>query len=151
MHDASGGVPAGALAAMIKRGAATKPVTIALADGWRAKADISKRVGTWQMRGMASGGLVLDDLTDEARTSRGLEKDKLGLLVKSVGQYGQHAAAKNAGFQKDDVIVEAGGGTARMTEGEWLGQLLQKHAAGTKLPVTVLRGAQRIELSLPMQ
>ena len=141
----------GTLAAVVKRGADTKPVGITLAAGWRAKADISKRVGTWQMRGMASGGLVLEDLPDEARTPRGIEKDTLALLVKSVGQYGKHAAAKNAGFQKDDVIVAAGSLTARMSEGEWLGHFLRKQMPGEKVKVTVLRGTERTDLSLPMQ
>ena len=141
----------GTLSAVVQRGPDTKPLTFTLAEGWRAKSDISKRVGTWQMRGMASGGLVLDDLADDARTARGLDKDKLGLLVKSVGQYGKHAAAKNAGFQKDDVIVEADGRTARWSEGAWLGHLLQTQKPGGSVKVTVLRGTQRVELTLPMQ
>ena len=126
-------------------------MSLALTDGWRAKSDISRRVGTWPMRGMATGGLVLEDLTDEARAARGIDTDKLALLVKFVGQYGKHAAAKNAGFQKDDVIVEAEGLATRSSEGEWLGHLLQKQMPGGKLKVAVLRGAQRIELSMPMQ
>ena len=141
----------GTLPAIVKRGADTKPISLTLAEGWREKSDISKRVGTWQMRGMASGGLVLEDLADETREPRGIEKAKLALLVKSVGQYGKHAAAKNAGFQKDDVIVEADGLSARMTEGEWLGLHLQRHMPGGNVKVTVLRGTQRVELSLPMQ
>ena len=143
--------PSGALAAVVKRGSDTKQLSVSLAEGWREKCDISKRGGTWQMRGMASGGLVLEDLDDETRAPRGIAKDKLALLVKSVGQYGKHAAAKNAGFQKDDVIVEADGLSARMTEGEWLGRFLQKQMPGGNVKVTVLRGAQRVELSLPMQ
>ena len=57
------------------------------------------------MRGMACGGLVLEDLADEERSRRGLGAQAMALFVKGVGQYGKHAAAKNAGFQKDDVIV----------------------------------------------
>jgi hypothetical protein len=141
----------GTLTAMVKRGSGTKPLDIALAEGWREKSDISKRVGTWEMRGMASGGLVLEDLADEARTPRGLAKEQLALLVKFVGEYGKHAAAKNAGFQKDDIILEADGLTARWSEGAWLAHLLQKHIPGEKVKITVLRGAERVELSMPMQ
>ena len=94
---------------------------------------------------------ILEDLDDETRAPRDIAKDKLALLVKSVGQYGKHAAAKNAGFQKDDVIVEADGLSARSSEGEWLGHFLQKQMPGGNVKVTVLRGAQRVELSLPMQ
>ena len=103
------------------------------------------------MRGMASGGLSLEDLSDDARQQRGLAKDELALLIKGVGQYGKHAAGKNAGFQKDDVMVKVEGLSGRLTESEFIGRLLQKHRAGEKIKVTVLRGPQRVELSLPMQ
>jgi S1-C subfamily serine protease len=75
----------------------------------------------------------------------------MGLFVKFVGQYGKHAAAKNAGFQKDDVLVELDGKSARMTESELLGYLLQHHNPGERLIATVLRGGERLDLSLPMQ
>ncbi len=141
----------GTISALVVRDKVEKPITISLPAGWRAKADISKRVGTWQMRGMASGGLVLEDLSDDARSPRNLAKDKMSMLVKSVGQYGKHAAAKNAGFKKDDVIVELGGLSGRVTEGELIGLLLQTHQLGEKLKTTVLRGNERVELMMPMQ
>ncbi|NDF01154.1 MAG: peptidase, partial [Verrucomicrobia bacterium] len=126
-------------------------LTLSLPAGWRAKSDISRRVGTWPMRGMATGGMVLVDLSDEERTARGLAKDRLGLFVKGLGQYGKHAAAKNAGFQKDDVLVEIHGQSARVTEGELIGQFLQQTKPGDKIKTVVLRGDKRIELLLPMQ
>ena len=126
-------------------------LNITLPPGWRSKADISRRVGTWQMRGMAAGGLLLEDLGEEVRRERGLDAQKMALFVKHVGQYGTHAAAKNAGFQKEDVIVEFAGASNRMTESEVLGWLLQNHLVGARVKATVLRGQQRLELSLPMQ
>jgi membrane-associated protease RseP (regulator of RpoE activity) len=142
---------AGALPARVKRGATELALTLALPDGWRAKSDISRRVGTWPMRGMASGGMVLVDLSDEERAKRGLANDQLGLFVKFLGQFGKHAAAKNAGFMKDDVLVELNGQTARITEGELIGRLLRETKPGDKLKAVVLRGDQRVELLLPMQ
>lgn len=141
----------GTLPALVVRDKKEKQLSISLPAGWRTKADISKRVGAWQMRGMATGGLVLEDLPDAERSQRSLATDKMALLVKFVGQYNKHAAAKKAGFQKDDVIVELGGTSARMTEGELMGRLLQKHQAGEKLKTTVLRGQERVELVMPMQ
>jgi len=135
----------------VKRGGGEKSLSLTLPADWRERADISKRVGTWGMRGMASGGMVLEDLGDPERSQRGVEKNKLALLVKSVGQYGKHAAAKNAGFQKDDVIVELDGTTRRVTEGELIGRLLQKHLPGERVKAVVLRGKERVGLSLPMQ
>lgn len=148
LHRAPDGGP---LVAKVKRGKSETSLTFALPADWRAKSDISRRVGTWPMRGMATGGMVLTDLTDEERVARGLAKDKLGLFVKGLGQYGKHAAAKNAGFQKDDVLVEVNGQSARISEGEFIGQLLQQTRPGEKLKTVVLRGDKRVELMLPMQ
>ncbi len=76
---------------------------------------------------------------------------QMALRVKHVGEYGKHAAAKRAGFLKDDVVVEVDGVTKRTSEGELIGQLLRKHPAGTAVNATVLRGGKRVELKLPMQ
>jgi len=141
----------GPLAAVVKRGGAEKSLNLALPAGWRNRSDISGRVGTWGMRGMASGGLLLVDLTDEERSERGLGKSEMALFVKHVGEYGSHAAAKKAGFQKGDVIVALDGAAGRVTESELIGRLLQKHLPGEQLKATVLRGQQRVELNLPMQ
>jgi membrane-associated protease RseP (regulator of RpoE activity) len=142
---------AGALPMEIRRGNSKKSLTLALPAGWRAKSEISKRVGTWPMRGMALGGLILEESPDAIRTQHAIGKDKLALRVKGVGQYGKNAAAKNAGFQKDDVLVEIDGKSDRVTESELIGRLLQAHHPGEKIKVAVLRGGARKELSLPMQ
>ncbi len=141
----------GPLPARVRRAGDELKLALNLPVGWRAKSDISRRVGTWPMRGMATGGMILVDLTDEERTTRGLAKDTLGLFVKGLGQYGKHAAAKNSGFQKDDVLVELNGQATRLTEGELIGQLLQHTKPGDQLKATVLRGEKRVELLLPMQ
>ncbi len=136
--------------AMLQGGQGSRFV-LNLPAGWRSKSDIARRVGTWQMRAMAFGGLKLDDLADDARTSRGLGPKDLALFVAGVGQHGKHAAAKNAGFQKEDIIIAIGGLQTRHTESELLGHLLQKHQPGERVEATVLRGAQRVQLTLPMQ
>ncbi|MFZ4681936.1 MAG: Trx7/PDZ domain-containing (seleno)protein [Terrimicrobiaceae bacterium] len=141
----------GSLPLQIKRGNAMKTLTLALPKDWRRKADISRRVGTWPMRGMASGGLLLEDLGDTERTSRSIDPKAMALRVKGVGQYGKHAAAKKAGFQKDDVIVEIAGRSNRMSEGELIGHILQDHRAGEKVKATVLRGTEKVSLTLPIQ
>jgi len=141
----------GSLPAVVKRGGATVSLNLDLPAGWREKADISKRVGTWPMRGMALGGMVLEELGDDERAERGIAKEHMALRAKGVGQFGKHAAAKNAGFQKDDVITEIDGSSSRATEGQLIGRLLQQHKPGERVKTTVLRGKQRVELSLPMQ
>jgi hypothetical protein len=141
----------GALAAVVRRGGANVPITMHLPAGWRSKSDISRRVGTWSMRAMALGGMSLVDLDDAARATRGLGAQAMALHVKGLGQYGKHAAAKKAGFMKDDVIVAIDGATTRTSEGELIGRLLQQRNAGDLADVTVLRGTERVTLKLPMQ
>jgi hypothetical protein len=141
----------GKLAAVVKRGSAPVTLAITLPSGWREKADISRRVGTWPMRGMALGGLVLEELPDEDRAKLGIDKDRMALRAKGVGQYGKHAAAKNAGFQKEDVITELDGSSARTTESALIGKLLKDHKPGERIKAGVLRSGKRIDLSLPMQ
>lgn len=137
--------------AVVGRDGAERKVTLELPSGWRRKTDNGKRVANWSMRGMATGGMVLDDLPDDARGQRGLDLKQLALNVRSVGQYGKHAAAKNAGFRKDDVIVQIDGLDRRMGEGELFAHLLQQRFAGDKVSATVLRGPEKVRLELPMQ
>lgn len=141
----------GSLPVVAKRGGSEQSLNIDLADHWRSKADISRRVGTWGLRGMALGGLVLENLSNQERDRRGLKQDSMALWVKHVGEYGTHAAAKKAGFQKDDVVVQIDRMTGALGEGEVIGQILQNHQAGEKLKTEVLRGSERVELSLPVQ
>jgi serine protease Do len=142
---------AAAIPVVVKRGDAEQKLEVTLTSGWRSTTDSSKRVGFWPMRGMATGGMVLEDLPDEERTKRGLDGKQLALFVKAVGQYGKHAAAKNAGFQKEDVIVEIDGITTRTTESQMVEKFLKERMVGTKVKAVVLRGEKRVELVLPMQ
>ncbi len=141
----------GSLVAVIKRGSAEMGLAIELPAGWRSKSDIARRVGTWGMRGMATGGLLLEDLADGERRQQQIGTDRMALLVKHVGEYGSHAAAKKSGFLKGDVVVDIAGISGRMTESELIGYLLQKHRPGEKIKASVLRGQQRLDLTLPMQ
>ncbi len=142
---------AGSLAAIVQRGSEQLKLNVPLPDGWRFHSDISRRVGTWGMRAMALGGLWLEDLSDEERAKRGLKPDQLGLFAKHVGEYNEHAAAKKAGFQKEDVIVELAGSSARVSESELIGRLLKSYQPGDKVKTVVLRAGERVELSLPIQ
>lgn len=141
----------GKLFAVAKRGGATVNAVLTLPPGWRETSDISKRVGTWPMRGMALGGMVLEALGDEERGKLGIARDRMALRAKYVGQNGNRAAAKNAGFLKDDVLTEMDGSSSRISESGLIGKLLRDHKPGERVKATVLRGGKRLELSLPMQ
>lgn len=141
----------GAFTVEINRGGPKKSVSLSLPANWRTKSNVSKRAGTWPMRGMALGGMILEEAPDTTRAHHNIGKDKLALRVKGLGQYGKNAAAKNAGFLKDDVLVEIDGTSDRMSEGELIARLLQNHQPGEKIQAIVLRGGERKKLSLPMQ
>jgi serine protease Do len=140
----------GEIPAEIERDGRTQKTTMSLPSGWRQKSDISFRATTWELRRMATGGLVLEDVSDADRRKHGLADDVLALRVKHVGEYNEHAAAKQAGFKKNDIVIAAADRTARMTEGQFIAAALDNRR-GTKLAVTVLRGDDRVELQLPMQ
>ena len=135
----------------ITRAATSRELLVTLDAGWRQKSEISARVGSWQLRGMALGGLRLEDLQDDERTSRNLPRDGMALLIKHAGEYGLHAAAKRAGFRKDDVLVAIDNLTNRISESGLMGHLITKHLPGETVRATVLRGDSQIELNLPMQ
>jgi serine protease Do len=142
--------PQASLPAEIRRGEEQLKVTLELPPRWRRESDISFRATTWELRRMASGGLLLNDLGDDERNKRGIAADKLALFVKHVGEYGAHAAAKRAGFQKGDIIVAVDGKRDRLSEGKFLASGLAL-APTSKVRATVLRGEKELELELPMQ
>jgi len=141
----------GFLPIRVRRGDTEKSLQLELPDGWRSKTSIAGRVGTWAMRAMSSGGLLLEDLPDGERARRNLGTNDMALLVKHAGEYGKHAAAKKAGFKKGDVLVTLDGRSARISESELIGQLLREHRPGESVKAVVLRGGERLDLSLPMQ
>lgn len=141
----------GTLGVAVERGGAAKEVSLELPAGWRMKSDIGRRVGTWPMRAMAFGGMKMDDIPDEERATLGLPNDQMALRIMHVGQFGQHAMAKKAGFQKDDILVQVGDMTGRQTESVLIGRLLQDHLPGENLPAVVLRAGKNVELKLPQQ
>ncbi len=141
----------GTISAKIQRSGEFQELRIALPAAWRMKSDIGKRAGTWPMRAMAFGGMKMDDIDDAGRAELGLSKEQMALRIFHVGQFGEHAAAKKAGFLKDDILIQVEDLTTRMTESQIIGHLLISHLPGEKLPATVLRGGKRVELELPQQ
>lgn len=135
----------------VLRAGTIQSLTLTLPTGWRKTTDTSQRAAAWSMRGLAAGGLNLQDLDQAERQKRGLSNDGMALWVKGLGMYNIHAAAKKAGFQKDDVLIEVAGMKHRLTESRLHGHLLQEHLQGEKVPVKVLRGDKIIDLLLPMQ
>jgi serine protease Do len=134
----------------IERSGKPRQLALALPSGWRSRGDISWRATSWALRRMTTGGMQLQDLSPEQRAKRQIGEEALALEVIHVGEYGEHAHAKNQGFVKDDVIVSIAGHSKRMRESD-LFALLVNRPAGDRIPVSVRRGSRHVELSLKMQ
>jgi len=134
----------------VNRNGKAQQLTLKLDKGWRANCDISFRPTTWDLRRMASGGLVLKEANGEKRKALQLADGRLALNVDYVGQYNEHAVAKNAGFQEGDVIVGVDGKQNRMSEGQFMRYALSK-PPGTELKFDVRRGEEKLTLSFATQ
>jgi S1-C subfamily serine protease len=148
LHNAG---DSGQLTTRVRRNGREQDVPLTLEPDWRRQGDISWRVSSWSMRRIALGGLSLEEATEEERRRAKVNESQLALRVKAVGQYGAHATARNAGFQKDDVIVSFDGRSGRMTEGQLFEYVLQNKHTGDRMPVVVLRGNERKSLTMPVQ
>jgi hypothetical protein len=143
--------PTATLRCEARRAGKKLPLTLNLTSGWRRNDDISWRATSWDLRRMTTGGMVLEDASPEQRKQAGLAENTLALNVKSVGQYGAHAAAKNAGFRPADLIVGVDGHTEAMTESGWMAFLVNAHRPGEEVTVRLLRNGEKLQLRLPMQ
>jgi hypothetical protein len=139
------------LQAKVRRDDRVAPLTLELPAGWRQQSNLSWRPTTWDLRRMATGGLVLEDLPADERARRKLPEEKMALEVKYVGQYNEHAVGKNAGFQKGDVIVGLDGQTGPLTETGFIAHVTRTKMPGERIKLSVLRGDKPLELSFAVQ
>ena len=141
----------GTVQATVDRDGASKDLDLTVENGWRLKGDITWRVSAWGLRRMTTGGMLLGALTDEERREKKISGDGMALLVKHVGQYGAHAAAKKAGFQQGDIIVAIDGQKDMTSEADLFRYGVTEKRAGDQLAVTVIRNGKEQKLKLPMQ
>jgi serine protease Do len=139
----------GTVKAELTRAGKPEAVALELPKGWREKDDISWRSSAWGLRRMATGGLVLEAI--EGERPAGVPKDGMALRVKFVGMYNAHAAAKNAGFLKDDVLISFDGRTDLMRETDLFAHALRARKPGETVSVKLVRAGETKELKLPMQ
>jgi len=128
----------------------TRSVQVPLKKGWKAKSDLSWRPTSWNLRRMATGGLRLESMTDAELKSAGLADGTMALRVKHVGQFGEHATAKKAGFQVGDILVKVDGRTDLLRETDLFAYGVGQ-PKGQKMAVEVLRKGRPVQLQLPLQ
>ncbi len=139
------------LAAEVLRDGKPRLLKLTLKKGWRQRDDIAWRATSWDLRRMATGGLLFEDLPESDRDQAGLAESALALRIKHVGQYGEHAVGKQAGFQQGDILISVDGRSNQMTETDLLAYLVNVKRVGDRVPMTVLRGGEKVALTLLMQ
>jgi serine protease Do len=138
-----------AVTVTVKREAKTEMLVLNLPKGWRRAGDISWRSSAWGLRRMSTGGILFEDVSDEDRAK--LKLEGFALRAKHVGEYGPHAAAKNAGFRKGDIVTSWDGSRAFRSESEILVYGVTAKKPGDRIAVELLRDGKTLKLQLPMQ
>jgi hypothetical protein len=136
---------------VIRRSGQSINAALKLPADWKSRDDISWRASAWGLRRMVTGGLLLEPVEGSRRGSNGIPVEGMALRVKHVGQWDKHAAAKNAGFQQDDVLVSFAGRSDLMTDSDVLRYGLQNSKPGDTVDVELIRAGRKMTLKLPMQ
>ncbi len=142
--------PEASLAMQVERGGKQEKLKLSLKLGWRDQGDASWRTSEWEMRRLGLGGMKLRPLTPEERYQAALAKQAPALMVEHVGQYGAHAKAKNAGWQKGDILLAVEGYDQLRDESSLIRHLLTTHAPGSQVPATRFRQGNRQETVIPV-
>ena len=100
---------------------------------------------------MGTGGMLLEEVPARERRRLRIGANELALRAKHVGQHGEHATAKRAGFRKGDIIVAVDGRTEPMRESDLFAYAVQQKKKGDTLKLTVLRYGERRELSFRLR
>jgi serine protease Do len=139
------------IAVVVEREGKEVSLELLLPEGWRQRGDLSWRATSWTLRRMVTGGMVLEAVDEDIRRKASLPEDTMALRVTYLGQYGPHAAAKQAGLQADDVVIAFDGQDQLMTETAVFDYAVRHRTSGDRVEVVVLRGDQQRTFSLPMQ
>ena len=142
---------AGKLNFVVSRAGATKDLQLTLPENWKEMGDISWRASTWGLRRMVTAGLTFEPISDDQRKELQLEPNSTALRIKHVGQFGEHAAGKRAGFKVDDIVTRIDGVEGPVNESQVIAQLLRTKRPGDKVATTLLREGKQLKLELPIQ
>lgn len=132
------------LTAQVLRSGKTVEQTLSLNGEWR-HSDL-----TWRRSVRALHyGLFFEALTADAKTKRGIPAGDLALNVKFLVAQRAEPVIK-AGLKVGDVILAVDGKTSMIPGTEIFVNLHLTHGPGESFKVTILRGSERKELTLPM-
>ena len=128
---------------------------LTLNPGWRKGSDISWRTTTGELRLVALGGMVLQDLSDAERQRKGIGEEKMALRVERVSRGGRRSSgqtnAQEAGIRRGDIIVAYDDSTDRLTESGVIAHVLQEQPQAKTLPIKLLRNRDQVEVELSLE
>ncbi len=139
------------VAVVVNRDGKRVELEMRLTDGWRKTGDISWRPTSWDLRRMATGGMVLKPVPEVERTKVGVAPGKMSLVAEHVGQYGEHARAKKAGLEKGDVILKFDGRDDFQSESELLAYGLQQKSPGDEVEIVYFRDGELHQTKIVIQ
>jgi hypothetical protein len=131
--------------AALKRGGKELRKTIALSGPWK-ESDLSWRASTWP--GLRYW-LHTAPLSAAEKKQADLTADRLALVVKHM-EAERTAGLRKAGLRVGDVIIAVDGKTGAMTESQFLAYVRLGHPPADRVKLTVLRGKDRLDLTIPM-
>ena len=141
----------GNISLSVQRGNHRLSVELQLPPSWRQHGDLSWRATSWAYRRMVTGGMQLVPIDADKRQQLNLGKKKMALLVRHLGQYNAHAAAKRAGLRKGDILVSYDDKADLTTESELFAHGLRNRKPGEKVSIVAIRGGKRREFTIPIQ
>jgi serine protease Do len=141
----------GSVSVKVKRNGQVSSLTLKLTDGWRRNGDLSWRVTSWGLRRIATGGLLLESLPEEARRELSLPSSSMALRVKHAGKYGPHGTAHRLGIKEGDVITAFDSRNHFRLEQDVHAYVVSSMKPGDRVPVTVRRGREELKFTLPIQ
>jgi hypothetical protein len=131
--------------AALKRGGNEQRQTIALSGSWK-ESDLSWRAST---RPGLRYGLRTVPLSAVEKRQADLAADRLALAVKEMAA-DRTGGLRKAGLRVGDVIIAVDGKTGAMTESQFLAYVRLSHPPGDQVQLSVRRGKERLDLTLPM-
>ncbi|MCI0534180.1 MAG: PDZ domain-containing protein, partial [Verrucomicrobiales bacterium] len=123
------------LKAEIKRGGASRSLTLSLAKGWRRQGDFSWRACNNIISPLPEGS---HDLSADEKKALGLSPTAVAIRIQW----------KNRGFQKDDIIVEVDGERNAMTISDFIAYTVQNKKPKEKIALTVLRAGKEHKMQV---
>lgn len=144
--------PAGGKVDMtVARGNRRQELTLNLADGWRRQGDLSWRVTSWGLRRIATGGLRLESLPDDARRNLSIPRDAMALRVTHAGKYGPHGAAHRLGVRKGDILTAFDSRTDLKSEQDVHAYVVTSKKPGDRVAIKYRRQGRTRTVELPIQ